>query len=112
MSLDKCNSFSQKDLFGGLGEVQIWNLISGRKMPPFSAALWCELEPNGSIGRHRQQRDPEVVLCLSGQGRATIGKHPHSMEKGSFLYVPFGATLAIDNLAEEVLRYVIIKVRQ
>ena len=112
MSLDKCNTFSQKDLFGGQGEVKIWNLISGRQMPPFSAALWCELEAHGSVGRHRQQRDPEVVLCLSGVGRATIGKHSHPMREGSFLYIPFGASLSLENLGEEILRYVIIKVRQ
>ena len=112
MSLDKCNSFSQTDLFGGQGEVKVWNLISGRKMPPFSAALWCELEPFGTVGRHRQQRDPEVILCISGKGKATIGKHQHPMEKGSFLYIPFGASLALENLGEEVLIYAIIKVRQ
>ena len=112
MSLDKYHSFSQKDLFGGKGEVQIWNLLAGRNMPPFSATLWCELEPKGNVGRHRQQRDPEIIICVSGEGEATVGKYTHSLGKGTFLYVPFGTPLSLKNNGDEPLCYLIIKAQK
>ena len=112
MSLDKYHSFSKSDLFGGTGEVKIWNLLAGRKMPPFSAALWCELEANGVVGRHRQQQDPEIIICTSGEGEATIGKHTHKMAKGTFLYVPLGVSLSLRNSSGLPLCYLIIKAKK
>ena len=81
MRPDHPPSFTQRDLFGGQGAVDIWNLRASAS-PPFSASLWCSLEPNGFVGRHRQQDDPEIVICLSGEGIATIGKTDHHLQRG------------------------------
>ena len=104
-------SFCQQDLFGGQGSVDIWNLRS-MNCPPFSAALWCSLEPNGYVGRHRQQEDPEIVICLSGEGVATIGKTPHQLNRGVMVYLSFGQILSIRNTSEDhSLEYLIIKAK-
>jgi len=102
-------SFVQSNLFGGQGSVSIWNMLQDRKAPPFSAALWCELEPHGSVGPHRQQRDPEVVICLGGEGLARVDDQTHSLEAGVMVYLPHGSTLALINSGDQPLAYLIIK---
>ena len=98
MRPDHPPSFSQRDLFGGQGTVDIWNLRESAS-PPFSASLWCSLEANGFVGRHRQQDDPEVVICLSGEGVATIGQADHPLQRGTMVYLPLGQALSIRNLS-------------
>ena len=81
-----------------------------RSTPPFSAVLFCELEPDGSVGTHQQQRDPELVLGIDGRGEATVQGIAEPLEPGSVVYVPFGATLSLRNLSPDApLRYLIIK---
>jgi quercetin dioxygenase-like cupin family protein len=97
-------------LFGGAGNVKVSDLLGPRAAPPFSAVLFCELDPGGSVGTHQQERDPELVLGLDGIGEATISGNAEPLEPGSTLYVPFGATLSLRNLSpDEPLRYLIIK---
>ena len=111
MRPDTAPSFTQKDLFGGHGSVDIWNLRT-MNCPPFTASLWCSLEPGGLVGRHRQQDDPELVIVLSGAGVATIGKLEQLITCGVMVYLPYGQVLSIRNTSEsEPLVYLIIKAR-
>lgn len=101
--------FRRADLFGGQGEVRIWDLLAGAQAPPFSTALWCELDPNGSVGAHVQQRDPEIIVGISGTGRAHVNDAPHALGVGDLVYLPHGSTLRLENLGDAPLRYLIIK---
>jgi quercetin dioxygenase-like cupin family protein len=97
-------------LFGGTGNVKVSDLLGSRAAPPFSAVLFCELDPGGSVGTHQQQRDPELVLGLDGHGEATVQGDPEPLQPGSVVYLPLGATLSLRNLSTtEPLRYLIIK---
>ena len=101
--------FQQKDLFGGKGVVDIHSLLKGNAAP-FSAALHCELEAGGFVGKHRQQRDPELVIGISGEGIVMVNGVESVLGEQSAVYVPFGAVLSIRNLSEiDSLQYLIIK---
>lgn len=104
--------FRRADLFGGQGTVQIWDLLAGRGAPPFSAALWCELDGRGVVGAHRQQRDPEVVICVEGCGEAQVDGVPHPLAPGALVYLPHGSTLRLENQSDTPLRYLIIKAQR
>lgn len=97
------------DLFGGRGEVRVSDLLGDASAPPFSAVLRCELAGGGSVGAHRQQRDPEIVVGLGGVGRAFVDDVAHALAEGDVVFVPHGRLLRIENLAETPLRYLIIK---
>ena len=98
------------NLFGGSGEVLVWDLLAGNPEPPFSAVLACELAPGGDVGVHSQQRDPEIVICLAGAGTATVQGVARPMRPGSVAFLPFGHSLALRNgSATESLRYLIVK---
>ena len=104
------SSFQRADLFGGTGTVTIWNILK-QAQEPFSAALWCELEIGGFVGPHVQQRDPEMVICLAGQGTAKVNGTPYKLVTGELVSLPLGATLSIRNEGEEPLKYLIIKAK-
>lgn len=100
----------RKDLFGGRGEVQVWDLLGQAPTPPFTAALACELEPGGNVGAHVQSDYPEIVIGLDGDGSARVNGEVTPLGPGGLVYLPLGATLEIDNLSSEApLRYLIIK---
>jgi len=99
------------DLFGGRGAVKVYNLDHS-PMPPFAAALWCELDPAGVVGRHRQEHCPEVVIGLEGNGEATVDDQTVALQPGSVVQLPLGSVLALRNLDDAApLRYLIIKAR-
>lgn len=101
------------DLFGGTGEVRVWNLLADRRAPPFTAVLSCELDPGGRVGRHVQEHFPEIVVGLEGRGEARVADHqPQPLEPGEVVHLPLGKALEIRNLSsDEPLRYLIIKTR-
>ena len=109
MTRNGTKPFSRSNLFGGKGRVDIWNLLWGRSAPPFAAALWCELEPGGSVGVHVQQEHPEIIVCISGEGQLKAGGELHAMEPGSLAYLPHGERLALRNRGESPLVYLIVK---
>lgn len=97
-------------LFDGEGSVEVWDLLARRPFEPFSAILACELTPGGSVGRHQQQRDPEIVLCGQGSGQIEVNGHERPFTPGELVLLPFGSTMAIRNSSTvEPLRYFIIK---
>lgn len=105
-------SFRQSSLFGGQGEVIIRDLLEGATALPFEAALACELEPNGSVGPHRQAECHELIIVLSGEGTATIDDHVHPLRSATTLCLTHGAILALHNTSTtEPLRYLLIKAR-
>jgi quercetin dioxygenase-like cupin family protein len=97
------------DLFGGTGAVKVYNLARA-PIPPFTAALWCELDPGGSVGRHRQDHFPEIVIGIEGDGEATVGDQAHPLVPGSVVHLPLGSVLSLrNNDGQAPLRYLIIK---
>lgn len=98
-----------RDLFGGKGTVKVYNLDPS-PMAPFAAALWCELDPSGVVGRHRQEEFPEIVVGLEGNGEATVDGEATPLGAGSVVQLPLGAVLSLRNIsAESPLRYLILK---
>lgn len=99
----------RENLFGGQGRVQVWSLLEGQA-PPFTAALACELEAGGRVGRHVQDNCPEIVIGLGGLGEAVVGKQQWALRPGDVVYLPLGEVLEIINhSSDEALRYLIVK---
>ena len=96
-------------LFGGRGSVWVWDLLAGKQASPFSAVLNCELAAGGSVGAHVQQRDPEILVGLEGEGVATVDGVSHALAPGRVVYLKLGGVLAIENPSPLPLRYLIIK---
>ncbi len=104
------NPDRRSDLFGGTGQVLVWDLMNGSPAPPFTAILACELEAGGSVGAHVQHEFPEIVICTEGHGKAVVNDVEHSLFKGVCVHLPLGQTLALRNgSATAPLRYLIIK---
>ncbi|NUP10851.1 MAG: cupin domain-containing protein [Polyangiaceae bacterium] len=102
----------RSELFGGRGEVAVADLLGRREAKPFQAVLGCELAPGGSVGVHHQTEAHEIVVCVEGRGRATVGGETHDLVSGTMVYVALGSTLALENTdAEAPLRYLIIKAK-
>ena len=109
--LDPARASVRSDLFGGRGAVRVWDL--GARTPPFTAVLFCELEPDGRVGAHVQEASDEVVIVVGGAARIHVGERPHECTAGSAVALPLGATLRIDNTSPtEPLRYLIVKAQR
>lgn len=101
----------RSNLFGGRGDVSVCSLLEGNGAP-FTAVLWCELTPGGSVGRHVQQEFPEVVIGLEGDGAATVDGAPYPLGRGDVVHLPLGSVLSIENRSSELtLTYLIVKAR-
>jgi quercetin dioxygenase-like cupin family protein len=108
----KSPPFVHVNLFGGSGEVRVWNLLGG-PAEPFTAVLSCELAPGASVGRHVQQEFPEIVVGLGGDGEATVDGAVHSLSANDAVHLPLGSVLSIVNRSDaEPLRYLIVKARR
>lgn len=100
----------RSDLFGGTGEVLVWNLLKGKHAPPFKAVLSCALAEGGRVGRHAQEAFDEIVVGLSGYGEVRVDGKAQAFGPGAIAYLPLGATLELINEAQDKpLRYLIIK---
>ena len=105
--------FLQHDLFGGQGEVRIWDLLGTTHLPPFEAVLACELDPGGSVGAHRQATADELLLVIEGRATAGVDGEQRHLEAGSIVALPLGSLMTLQNTDEESsLRYLIIKARR
>ena len=105
--------FRQQDLFGGQGEVRIWDLFGTTHLPPFEAVLACELDPGGSVGAHRQATADELLVVLEGQATAGVDGEQRHLETGSLVALPLGSLMTLKNRdGERPLRYLIIKARR
>ena len=111
MTIEKGEPRTVDDLFGGRGRVRVWSLLE-RFAEPFTAILSCELAPSGSVGRHRQEEFPEVVVGLDGDGEAVVDGRPERLAPGDVVHLPLGSVLELRNRSEEhPLSYLIIKAR-
>ena len=101
----------RRELFGGTGEVRVWNMMDGA-LPPFECVLGCELDAGGSVGVHVQQECTEIVIVTEGRGHARVGQQSIPLSPGVVVQLPFGESLALRNASDtDVLRYFIVKAR-
>jgi mannose-6-phosphate isomerase-like protein (cupin superfamily) len=101
----------RKDMFGGRGEVRVWSLMDG-DLPPFDCVLGCELDPNGLVGVHVQDRCAEIVIVTEGHGEARVAGRPIALVPGTVVRLPLGEALSLTNGSDvDVLRYLIVKVK-
>lgn len=98
------------ELFGGKGEVKVWNLLAQRQLGGFKACLWCELEAGGVVGKHYQELYDELIICVSGEGTATINDECFALESGIPVFIKKGQTLDLKAGSNQELIYLIIKV--
>ncbi len=111
MTLKKGTPDVRTELFGGSGIVRVWNLLAGQA-DPFTAVLFCELSPGGSVGRHVQEEFAEVVIGMEGEGHSTVDGNARPLSAGDVVHLPLGSVLSIENRSELVpLRYLIVKAR-
>ncbi len=104
--------FRRTELFGGTFSVDVWDVLGRTPAAPFTAVLWCELEPGGSVGRHRQEQHPEIIVGIDGRGVATVDDTERPIERGTMVHLPLGSVLAIRNDDTEApLTYLIIKAK-
>lgn len=104
------NPAVREALFGGTGEVLVWDLLGRAGIPPFTAVLACELAPGGRVGTHRQEQYPEIVIVTEGAGTAELDGVACPIGVGSLLALPLGSTLSLTNgSSEQPLRYLIVK---
>jgi quercetin dioxygenase-like cupin family protein len=102
--------FARDALFGGKGTVHVWNLLGPAAAAPFTAVLGCTLVPGGSVGRHRQDEYPEIVIGLEGDGEAEVDGRICGLGPGDVVHLPLGSVLALRNRSDrEPLRYLIVK---
>lgn len=110
MKLDKEQCFRQVDLFGGKGEVLVWDLLKGRPAGQIQSVLACDLVPGGSVGAHRQADTDEVMIVHSGTGTAWVGEASYALTAGSVVHLPMGHFLRLENSSQdEPLHYYIVK---
>jgi quercetin dioxygenase-like cupin family protein len=102
--------YVKRDLFGGQGDVVIWDLLGANTLAPFEAVLACELAPGGSVGTHIQDAFPEIIIVTAGDGTMSVGGNERRVSAGSLVLLKQGETLAITNTdALESLHYIIVK---
>lgn len=101
--------FEQRDLFGGQGLVEIEDLFQQQPLAPFREALFCRLEPGGSVGAHRQEQYAEILLVAAGQGVALVQAQSQALGPGSLVRLPLGHSLELHNTGPEWLSYFIVK---
>ena len=107
------NPSRREALFGGKGEVLVWDLLGAARIAPFTAVLSCELAPGGRVGAHVQEHYPEIVVVIEGEGTAEVDGAPYDISPGCLIALPLGATLSITNGSEDLpLRYLIIKAEE
>ena len=100
----------KEELFGGKGEVKVWNLLAQRLMGGFKACLWCELEAGGAVGKHYQESYDELIICISGAGTATINGECFAFESGIPVFLKMGQTLELRAGSKQALVYLIVKI--
>jgi quercetin dioxygenase-like cupin family protein len=109
--LDPARASVRPALFGGEKAVHVWDC--GARTAPFTAVLFCRLEPGGRVGKHRQDTDDEVVVVVGGEGVLYVDGAAHAAMRGSAVALPLGSTLEIDNASLDAwLEYVIVKARR
>ena len=99
------------DLFGGRGKVTV-ELERQGEPRGFACVLRCALAPRGRVGLHEQEACDELVIVLSGRGRALTDGARTALKPGVVVPVPLGTQLSLENTSPSApLRYLIVKAR-
>lgn len=110
MSITRGTPSVRENMFGGTGQVLVWDLLGRTPAPPFTAVLSCELAEGGRVGRHVQQRDSEIVIGISGCGEAKVDDRTVQFGPGAVVFLPFGSRLELVNERTDApLCYLIVK---
>ena len=104
-------TYTHQALFGGKGTVTVNDLIGRAHRGAFTAILECSLEPHGSVGRHQQEHEDELIIGLAGDGIALVNGQPSPLRCGAVVWLAKGSVLALQNSGDELLRYLIVKAR-
>ena len=102
-SLTACPPLVAKD------GCRIFELLHAKNDPielPYSFAV-AEIEPGGRSYRHRL-RQIEVYYVLAGRGRMHVGDETGDVASGDVVLIPGGAEQWIENVADQMLRFVAI----
>lgn len=80
------------------GQPQTCGMRSGRVF----------LQPGEACGQHSTNAHEEMLVFLSGQGQALIGKenNPYEVAEGKILYIPPHTAHNIENVGTEPLIYI------
>jgi quercetin dioxygenase-like cupin family protein len=70
-----------------------------------TAVVYFELEPGHHLGRHTDSAE-EVLLVVSGSGKATIGDESADVGAGTVAVVPALAPHGVENTGDETLRII------
>lgn len=70
---------------------------------PLGKVLLGRLEPGASIGLHSHDTSSEVILILSGKGKALYNGSMETLEVGDCHYCPRGQSHSLINQGEEEL---------
>lgn len=104
------NPLRREALFGGVGELLIWDLLGETPLPPFDAVFACELAAGGWIGTFQQESHTEIIVVTDGQGTAILNSEAIGIGVGSLIRLDLGSTLSISNESNQnPLRYLVIK---
>jgi len=87
------------------GEYQ--NLLDGKPQTSGLRAGRVYLQPGETCGRHNTEQNEEILVFLSGQGLALIGKNSScKVGKGKVSYIPPHTVHNIKNTGNELLVYI------
>jgi quercetin dioxygenase-like cupin family protein len=112
MTITRGTPSVRADMFGGTGQVLVWDLLQGLAAPPFTAVISCQLAEGGRVGRHVQATDAEIVIGLSGCGEARVDNRPIAFGPGAVVFLPLGSRLELVNERDDApLCYLIVKAK-
>lgn len=107
--LQRDSADSRSDLFGGVGEVLVWDRTPQNLAPPFQVVLFCRLVTGGRVGPHKQVGVGEIILGYAGSGLCRVDGKEKVISAGVAVSLSDGAVLEIANTGGEPLDYFIIK---
>jgi quercetin dioxygenase-like cupin family protein len=99
------------DLFEGWSEsdadmrVRVSFPFSSGTGTKSTAVVYFEVEPGRHLGTHTDSAE-EILLIVSGEGRATIGEQQAPVRAGTLAVVPALVPHSVENTGAETLRVV------
>lgn len=94
-----------------LGQERVATLI---KVDPVTVgarelfAFQRVLDPGANLGRHRHERDDEIIFVHSGELKASLGGMDRRVSVGAMLFVPAGAWMDLWNASNAPATVIIV----